>query len=118
MANIRIQKAENSIIVGGDVNGDVIHTSGGERAKLFPDDLTTLIEELTALRESMRKQSQNLEQDESIVAVGKAVEAAKKGNTSDLLGYLKTAGQWALEFATATGANIAATAIAKSLGIM
>ena len=79
-------------------------------------DLASLISELQSLRAEMRNQASTTEDDQAVVAVGQAISAAEQGNTSSLFAHLKSAGKWALDLATAIGAELAAAALKSVVG--
>jgi hypothetical protein len=79
--------------------------------------LGALVAELQALRLEMRNQAGTTDEDLAVVAVRQAISAAEKGETSELLNYLKSPGKWALGLATSIGAGVAADAIKSSLGL-
>ena len=76
-----------------------------------------LVAELQKLRLEMRKTGTDIEHDEATLEVGKAIEAADKGDEPATLSHLAAAGKWALGVATGIGTALAAAAIRGSLGI-
>ncbi|MCA9904598.1 MAG: hypothetical protein KC547_12155 [Anaerolineae bacterium] len=115
MSKIRIGKADRSVIVGGDVHGDVNNQPGSMDHVI--DDPAKLAEELAQLRAAMKQQGQTVEHDEAIVAVGKAEQAARENDKAGVLQYLRSAGKWAFDVATKIGVNVAAEVIKKAAGI-
>jgi hypothetical protein len=65
----------------------------------------------------MRGQASTTEEDLAVVAVGRAIDAATKGEISGLGRHLKAAGKWALQLAASIGAGVAAGAIKSSLNL-
>jgi hypothetical protein len=78
-------------------------------------DLSKLAEELSRLRQEMRKDAIEPEHDIAISEIAKAEQAAKAGNGSKAVAHLKTAGKWALDVATKVGTSLAMEAIKKSV---
>lgn len=80
-------------------------------------DLEMLVNELHALREELKKESREPEQEIAIGEVAKAEKAAKEGNGAQVIKHLNSAGKWALDVATKIGSVLAAEVIKKSLGM-
>jgi hypothetical protein len=78
-------------------------------------DLTRLAEELSSLRQEMRKVALEPEQDIAISEIARAEQSAKAGDGSKTVACLKSAGKWALDVATKIGTSLAAEAIKKSM---
>jgi hypothetical protein len=55
------------------------------------------------------------EQDKAIGAVADAEEAAAKGDGPAALGYLKSAGNWALDTAQKIGVGVAVEALKRAM---
>jgi hypothetical protein len=80
-------------------------------------DLDTLALELSLLRAELRKHSETAEHDIAVAEIGKAELAARNKEKDSVLVHLKSAGKWALGFATSAGAGVAASAIKIALGM-
>ncbi len=78
-------------------------------------DLKILVSDLDQLRVGMRAVAQELEHDEAVTAVGKALKAAEIGDEKSVAGHLKTAGKWALGIAEKLALSIATEAIKDSM---
>jgi hypothetical protein len=78
-------------------------------------DLTKLTEELATLRATMKKEAVEVEEDDAVAEVGKALQEAKAGNGSKVLGQLKASGKWAFDTATKIGTSVAGDVIKKSM---
>lgn len=115
MSHIRIGKADKSVIIGGDVHGDV--TNQPVSSDNLSDDLMGLAEELAKLRVAMKQDGQTVDHDEAVVAVGKAEQAARSHDQAGVVHYLRSAGTWAFDVATKIGVNVAAEAIKKASGL-
>jgi len=81
-------------------------------------DLSKLAEELAQLRTAMKQDAEDdVEHDEAVAEVGKALKEAKSGNGSKVMEHLKASGTWALDTATKIGTSVAAEVIKKSMGL-
>jgi hypothetical protein len=80
-------------------------------------DLPQLAKELAVLRQSMKNESTEPDQDIAIGAIAAAEQAAKSGNGPKALEFLKSAGKWSLDVAQKIGVGIATVAIKNALGI-
>jgi hypothetical protein len=78
-------------------------------------DVTKLAEELSTLRQQMRKVALEPAQDIAISEIARAEQSVKAGDGSKTVAYLKSAGKWALDVATKIGTSLAAEAIKKSM---
>jgi len=78
-------------------------------------DLSALADDLSKLLPELRKRASAVEQDEAVLAVGKAADSAKNGNGPQVLQYLKTAGKWVLDVAKDVGAKVTVEVIKKSI---
>lgn len=78
-------------------------------------ELPKLGEELARLRQAMKKEAVEPEQDIAISEIAKAEQAAKSGNGPKVLEHLKSAGKWALDVATKIGTSLTVEVIKKSL---
>ena len=79
-------------------------------------DLTELAAQLKQLREAMRQEAKEPEHYIALGKVAEAEEAAKAKDSSKATENLKTAGKWALDFATKIGASLATDALQKING--
>ena len=79
-------------------------------------DMRTLAVELSSLRREMKQLATEPEHDIAVGQIAAAETAVKKGETSTLLGHLKSAGKWAFDVATKIGVNVASEAIKRSMG--
>ena len=79
-------------------------------------DLSQLAAELSRLRQEMKKESVEPEQDIAVSEIAKAEQFAKSGDGSKTLEHLKSAGKWALDIATKIGTSLAVEALKKSMG--
>jgi hypothetical protein len=80
-------------------------------------NLATLSNELSTLRDNIRKEARTIDHDRAVVAVGDAASAAKIGDQAGLLAHLKSAGKWSFDIASKIGTSVAAKAIEKALGV-
>lgn len=80
-------------------------------------DLLQLATELETLRNEMKKQAVDAEQDIAVSDIAKAEQAAKSGDSSKGLEHLKSAGRWAFDVATKIGTSLAVEMIEKSSGL-
>ena len=80
-------------------------------------DLPRLADELAVLRQAMKKDAIEPEQDVAVGAVAAAEQAAKNGNGPKALRFLKSAGKWALDMAEKIGVGVATAAIKGAMGI-
>ena len=80
-------------------------------------DLAQLADELARLRQEMKKEAIEVEQDIAVVEVGKAEQAARAGDGSRTLGYLRSVGKWAIDVATKIGTTLAVEVINESMGV-
>jgi internalin A len=78
-------------------------------------DLPKLAAELTTLREEMKKEAVTVEHDAAVGDISKAEQAAKAGDGTKAIEYLKSAGKWAFDTATKIGTTLAAEVLKKSL---
>lgn len=79
-------------------------------------DLSQLANELSRVRQEMKKEAVEPEQDIAVSEIAKAEQSAKSGDGSKTLEHLKSAGKWALDTATKIGTSLAVEAIKKSMG--
>jgi hypothetical protein len=80
-------------------------------------DLPQLAMELSKLRQQMKAEAVEPEQDIAVSDVAKAERAAKAGDRSQVVENLKSAGKWALDVATKIGTTLAIEAIKSASGL-
>jgi len=80
-------------------------------------NLEQLATELVQLRQAMKKEALEPEQDIAVSDVVKAEQAAKAGNGAKVMEHLKSAGKWALDVATKIGIPVAIEAIKNATGM-
>ena len=90
---------------------------GDPSAALENIDFAALVPELRLLRVEMRRLAATTEEDEAVVAIGQALAAAEKEDSSSLSHHLKSAGQWAFALASSIGGGVALAAIKSALGL-
>lgn len=78
-------------------------------------DIAKLADELNKLRQEMKKEAVEPEHDIAVSDIARAEQAAKLGDGVKALGYLKSAGKFALDTATKIGSGLAADVIKKSM---
>ena len=108
-----INKA-NVVIMGPDAHGNVVNQSVVQDQHDI--NLTMLAEELAQLRLAMKREATTSEHDTAIERIASAETEAKTGNLEKTVGFLKLAGQWALDQAIKNGAAAATAALQKALG--
>jgi hypothetical protein len=81
-------------------------------------DLVELAKQLGQVRIEMKKQAkpEDTDHDEAIGAVASAEKAAKAGDQTSALKYLKAAGTWALKVAESVAASLVKDAIEGKIG--
>jgi hypothetical protein len=81
-------------------------------------DLPGLAQELAKVRSEMRRTAEGgPEQDLALAEVAKAEISAKSDDGPTVMQHLRKAGMWALDAAKSVGAELAATVIAKAMGL-
>lgn len=80
-------------------------------------DLAALAQELSVLRQHMKKDAADIEQDMAVGAVAAAEQAARAKDGPKVMETLKSTGQWALSVAEKIGVNVASQAIRAALGL-
>jgi hypothetical protein len=81
-------------------------------------DLPGLAQELAKVRSEMRRTAEGgPEQDLALAEVAKAEISAKSDDGPTVMQHLRKAGMWALDAARSVGAELAATVIAKAMGL-
>jgi hypothetical protein len=80
-------------------------------------DLAQLANELSTLRQQMKKEAREPDQDIAVSNIAKAQQAAKAGDRSQIVEHLKGAGKWALDVATKIGTSLAVEAIKHASGV-
>ena len=79
-------------------------------------DLPTLANELGLFRKKIKeKADDSLEADIAGGEIAKAEIAAKQNDGPNVIKHLKSAGKWALDFASQVGATLVAEIIKKSM---
>jgi hypothetical protein len=78
-------------------------------------DLSRLAIELSNLRQEMKKEAVEPEQDIAVSEIAKAEQLAKIADGPKTLEHLKSAGKWALDIATKIGTSLAVEAIKRSI---
>jgi hypothetical protein len=78
-------------------------------------DLTKLQDELSILKEAVRREAKSSEQYRALAEVSDAETAVKAGKGSKVVEHLKKAGKWAFDVARDIGTDVAAEVIKKSL---
>lgn len=73
--------------------------------------------ELALLRQAMKKEATDPEQDVAIGAVAAAERASNSGNGPEALKFLRTAGKWGLDVAEKIGVGVATAAIKSVVGL-
>lgn len=81
-----------------------------------PVDLLVLDTELGQALEVARTRATEPDQKAATIYLESAKEEAKKGNESKALGYLKSAGKWALDIAEDIGTKLLAETIKSQMG--
>ena len=110
---------------GGSIQAEVL--AAGQKASATKNvtggaedaaRLKQLADELQQLRSAMAAQRDDSpEKDMAIGAVAGAQAAASRGDRDGTMAFLKQAGKWALETATAIGTPIAEAMIKSSMGL-
>jgi hypothetical protein len=80
-------------------------------------DITALMRDLEVLILAMRKTAKTPEEDAALGHIVAAQIECKSGNLQKALEYLKSAGKWAFEQATAVGVETASAVLRKKLGL-
>jgi hypothetical protein len=80
-------------------------------------DLPQLANELSRLRQEMKKEAVAPDNDIAVSDVAKAEQAAKVGDGSKVIEHLRSAGSWALEVGTKVGTELAVKVIKAAIGI-
>lgn len=80
-------------------------------------DLAALSQQLSRLREHLRTEAHQPEQDVAVAAVANAEVAAKNGDGPKTMEWLSKAGKWALDAATKIGVGVATAALKAALGV-
>ena len=79
--------------------------------------LKDLASELSKLRQEMKKDAIDPEQDIAVSEVAKAEQAATSGDGSKTLQHLRSAGKWAFDVATKIGTGLAIEALKAASGL-
>jgi hypothetical protein len=78
-------------------------------------DLAELAEQLSRLRQAMGAEAKTPEDKLAVSAIEAAEESARQKNGAKAIGYLKTAGTWALQMAEKLAVEVAAAMLRKAL---
>jgi hypothetical protein len=81
------------------------------------EQVTQLLDKLTALEDEAAKRAQTPEQHEAVQKVREAKEDAKKGDRSGVVSKLRAAGEWIGQIAKELGASVIAKVIEGQLGL-
>lgn len=77
-------------------------------------DLQRLANELSKLRQQMKREADDPEQDIAISDIAKAEQAARVGDNSRVIEHLKSVGDWTLEIASKIGASLVVDVIKQT----
>ena len=80
-------------------------------------NLDKLSDELSKLREAMKKEAISPDHDIAVSDVAKAERAAREKDAQKVVEYLKNAGKWALDVATKIGTAVATKALKQATGM-
>ena len=80
-------------------------------------NLSQLADELSKLRQAMKAEATEAEQDIAVSDIARAEQAAKGKDSSKVAEYLQSAGKWTLEIASKIGVPIAVEALKQATGI-
>ena len=80
-------------------------------------DMERLTTELAALKQAAIGRAQSAEQQQAVIAISEAEEAAKAGNPAGMLQKLKAAGKWAADVASSIGKDVLAKIIEHQVGM-
>lgn len=73
---------------------------------LNSEDMASLAEELSQLREKLKEESKTAEQDIEVSKIAQAEISAKNGDKSETIKHLKSVGKWVFDTATKIGISI------------
>jgi hypothetical protein len=115
------QKAGGDIVgrdkAGGDiVHGDKVYGDMWKQVAQQGTDAAKLAEELGLLLGKLQMEAQSTEQRESLLNASKAQDAAKAGDGSKAIEYLKAAGKWFFDAATKVGLGVGLAFVKQKLG--
>ena len=79
--------------------------------------LEALADDLTRLRSEIRATAESVDEDVALSDLARAEVAAREGDGPRVMAHLAQAGRWALTVAKEIGAELAAKAIERSLGM-
>jgi hypothetical protein len=80
-------------------------------------NLALLADELGRLRQYLKENAKEANEDIVVGNVAQAEQEAKKGNGGKVLEFLSKAGKWALDAATKIGTSVATEALKKAMGL-
>jgi hypothetical protein len=106
-------------IVAGAVgsNSMAIHTNIQNFSSQSTPENELLATQLFELAKRMLAEAKSPEQEISAKQIEQAADAAGKGKSEHVVGYLKLAGTWAFGIAEKIGVEVAKCAISKALNI-
>ena len=115
------QKAGGDIVgrdkAGGDiVHGDKVYGDMWKQVEQQGTDAPKLAEELGILLGKLQMEAQTTDQRESLLNASRAQDAAKAGDGSKALEYLKAAGKWFFDAAAKFGLGVALASLKQKLG--
>ena len=102
-------------VVFGDVHGDVTNYQSGGQVDF--EISSELLVEFDRLLSELKARAQSAEQYASLANVAQAKEAMASGDKPNAIRLLKSAGRWILDVAKELSAEVAASVIAKIMGI-
>jgi hypothetical protein len=106
---------DNAGAFGKNIKGNTFTTAKATSENIDIKELTRVLAEL---RKELKEKSEpdNLDHEAAVGAVAQAEKAAREGNSSKALEYLKGAGAWALDVAKATASGLLKDVIKGQLG--
>ncbi len=123
-AGSRQEKAMGDInkVVGQGVAGRNAHVHDVTFQQMWNQaggniNLGKLADELSQLRDAMKKEASSRDQDRAVGEIAAAEEAARDNDGPTALERLKAAGKWALDVATKIGVGVATAALKSALGL-
>jgi hypothetical protein len=118
MANGNIVHGDvHSDNVGGDlVHGDKVYGNMWKAAKEKGIDESALAAELDALLDKLQQEAKTTEEREALLNASRAKDAARAGDGSKAVQYLKEAGKWFFDVATKIGIGIGLEYLKQKFG--
>jgi hypothetical protein len=80
-------------------------------------NLTQLADDLSRLRQAMKREAPGTERDIAIDEIARAEQAARAEDIPKVTEHLRSAGKWTLDVATKIGAAVAVEALNKAMGL-